>query len=168
MAIVGECGYWPYTSGRSVRLYTNGCVVNSGTGLMGPCTGMCDGGTDFKDMMNIVIGVLSRIQQQAEMKIKKAEEKGAKVQDRIESVNIENLDDLMTATILPKLNEEWEHPQYEATKYLAALFEYWLHKGMFPDKRPIVQIVVKFNIALRNYKSIYEVMLSHHAHNNQR
>ena len=23
---------------RSVRLYTDGCVVNSGTGLMGPCS----------------------------------------------------------------------------------------------------------------------------------
>ena len=31
------CGYWPYTLGRSVRLYTDGCVVDSGTGLMGPC-----------------------------------------------------------------------------------------------------------------------------------
>ena len=38
MAIIGNCGYWPYTSGRSVRLYTNGCVVDSGMGLMGPCT----------------------------------------------------------------------------------------------------------------------------------
>ena len=37
MAIIGDCGYWPYTSGRSVRLYTDGCVVDSGTGLMGPC-----------------------------------------------------------------------------------------------------------------------------------
>ena len=40
--------------------------------------GMCDGGTDFKDMMNVVIGLPSRIQQQAETKIKEAEEKGAK------------------------------------------------------------------------------------------
>ena len=39
MAIIGDCGYWPYTSVRSVRLYTNGCVVNSGTGLIGLCTG---------------------------------------------------------------------------------------------------------------------------------
>ena len=38
MAIIGDCGYWPYTSGRSVRLYTNGCVVDSSTGLMGPCS----------------------------------------------------------------------------------------------------------------------------------
>ena len=37
MAIIGDCGYWPYTSSRSVRLYTDGCVVDSGTGLMGPC-----------------------------------------------------------------------------------------------------------------------------------
>ena len=37
MAVIGDCGYWPCTSGRSVRLYTHECVVNSGTGLMGPC-----------------------------------------------------------------------------------------------------------------------------------
>ena len=37
LAIIGNCGYWPYTSGRSVRLYTDGCVVDSSTGLMGPC-----------------------------------------------------------------------------------------------------------------------------------
>ena len=33
LAIIGDCGYWPYTLGRSVRLYTNGCVVDSGMGL---------------------------------------------------------------------------------------------------------------------------------------
>ena len=49
---------------------------------------MCDGGTDFKDMMNVVVGLPSRIQQQAEMKIKEAEEKKAGVHDKIESVNI--------------------------------------------------------------------------------
>ena len=45
--------------------------------------GMCDGRMDFKDMMNVVVGLPSMIQQQAETKIKEAEEKGAKVQDRI-------------------------------------------------------------------------------------
>ena len=55
----------------------------------------------------------------------------------------------MTATILPKFEEEWEHLQYEATKYLAALFEYWLCKSMFPDKKPnIHQIVVKFKYSI--------------------
>ena len=111
--------------------------------------GMCDGGTDFKDMMSVVVGLPSRIQQQAEMKIKEAEEKGAGVHNKIELVNIKNLDKLMTATILPKFDEEWEHPQYEATKYLAALFEYWLRKGMFPDKKPNVhQIAVKFKCSI--------------------
>ena len=38
MAIIGDCGYWPYTLGRSVRLYTDECVVDGGTGLMGPCS----------------------------------------------------------------------------------------------------------------------------------
>ena len=64
--------------------------------------GMCNGETDFKDMMSIVVGLPSRIQQQAETKIKEAEEKGAGVHDKIESVNIKNLDELMMATILPK------------------------------------------------------------------
>ena len=100
-------------------------------------------------MMNVIIGLPSRIQQQVETKIKEAEEKGAKVHDKIESVNIRNLDELMTATILPKFDEEWEHLQYEAMKYLAALFECWLHKGMFPDERPNVhQIAVKFKCSI--------------------
>ena len=38
LAIIGDRDYWSYPSGRSVRLYTNGCVVDSGTGLMGPCS----------------------------------------------------------------------------------------------------------------------------------
>ena len=37
MAIIGDCDYWSYPSGRFVRLYTDGCVVDSRTGLMGPC-----------------------------------------------------------------------------------------------------------------------------------
>ena len=37
LAIIGNCGYWLYTSGRSLRLYTDGCVVDSGMGLMGLC-----------------------------------------------------------------------------------------------------------------------------------
>ena len=40
MAIIGDYGYWPYTLGRSVRLYTDGCVVDSCTGLMAPCIPM--------------------------------------------------------------------------------------------------------------------------------
>ena len=40
MAIIGDRDYWSYPSGRSVRLYTDGCVVDSGTGLMGPCMEM--------------------------------------------------------------------------------------------------------------------------------
>ena len=106
---------------------------------------MCDGRANFKDMMSVVVGLPSRIQQQAETKIKEAEEKGMGIQYKIESVNMESLDELMMATILPKFDEEWEHPHYEPTKYLAALFEYWLCKGMFPDKKPSVhQIAVKF------------------------
>ena len=128
-------------------------VVKTAVGLA-DLAGMCDGGTDFKDMMNMVIGLLSRIQQQAETKIKEVEEKGVKVHNKIESVNVKNLDELMMATILPKF-DEWEHPQYEAMKYLAALSEYWLCKGMFSDKKPnVYQIAVKFKCSiavLQNY-----------------
>ena len=123
-------------------------VAKTAAGLA-DLAGICDGRTDFKDMMNVVVGLLSRIQQQAETKIKEAEEKGARVHDKIESVNIKNLDKLMMATILPKFDEEWEHPQYEATKYLVALFEYLLCKGMFPDKKPNVhQVAVKFKCSI--------------------
>ena len=123
-------------------------VAKTAAGLA-DLAGMCNGRTDFKDMMNIVIGLPPRIQQQTETKIKEAEEKGAAVHDKIEPVNIKNLDELMMATILLKFDEEWEHPQYEATKYLAALFEYWLCKGMFPDKKPNVhQIAVKFKCSI--------------------
>ena len=111
--------------------------------------GMCYGEADFKEMMSIVVELPSKIQQQAEMKIKEAEEKGMRIHDKIELVNIESLDELMTATILPKFDEKWEHPHHEPTKYLAALFEYWLRKGMFPDKKPNVhQIVVKFKCSI--------------------
>ena len=111
--------------------------------------GMCDGGMDFKDMMNVIVGLPSKIQQQVETKIKEAEEKGAKVHNRKESVSIKNLDDLMMATILPKFKEEWEHPQYEDTKYLAVFFEYWFRKGMFKERRPNVHhIAVKFKCSL--------------------
>ena len=61
----------------------------------------------------------------------------------------------MTATILPKFKEEWEDPQFEATKYLAAIFEFWLQKGMFLERKPNVHnIAVKFRCSqteLQNY-----------------
>ena len=33
LATIGRCYYWSHTSGRSVRLYTGECVVDSSTGL---------------------------------------------------------------------------------------------------------------------------------------
>ena len=55
----------------------------------------------------------------------------------------------MEATVLPRFDEEWEQPQHEPTKYLAALFEYWLHRSMFPSEKPkIHQIVVKFRCSV--------------------
>ena len=86
--------------------------------------GMCDGGKDFKDMMNIVVGLSGLIQQQVEAKIKEAEERKVAIQDRTKIVNIKSLDQLMAATILPKFKEEWENPEFEATKYMAAIFEF--------------------------------------------
>ena len=95
--------------------------------------GMCDDGKDFKDMMNVIVRLPGMIQQQAEAKIKEAEERKVAVQDRMEMVSIKNLDQLMAATVLPKFKEEWMDPEFEATKYMAAIFEFWLRKGMFPE-----------------------------------
>ena len=107
--------------------------------------GMCDGGKDFKDMMNIVVGLPSMIQQLAEAKIKEVKKRKEKVQYRTELVSIKNLDHLTIAMILPKFKEEREDPQFEATKYLAAIFKFWLRKGMFPERKPDVHnIAVKF------------------------
>ena len=111
--------------------------------------GMCDDITDFKNMMNIVVGLPTIIQQQAEVKIRKAKEKVSGVYDGLESFNIENLDQLMEATVLPRFDEEWEQPQHEPTKYLAALFKYWLRRSMFPSEKPkIHQIAVKFRCSV--------------------
>ena len=68
--------------------------------------GMCHSGKDFKDMMNIVVGLSSMIQQQAEAKIKEAEERKTEIQDRTELVSMKNLDQLMIATVLPKFKEQ--------------------------------------------------------------
>ena len=115
---------------------------------------MCDSRADFKKMMSIVVGLPSKIQQQAEMKIREAEETGMGVHNKIESVNIESLDKLMMATILPKFDKRRENTHYEPTKYLEALFEYWLCKGMFPDKKPnIHQIAVKFKCSIMVWQS---------------
>ena len=75
-------------------------------------------------MMNIVVRLPGMIQQQVEAKIKEAEERKGAIQDRTEIVNIKNLDQLMAATILPKFKEEWEDPEFEATKYLAVIFKF--------------------------------------------
>ena len=111
--------------------------------------GMCDDTTDFKSMMNIVVGLPTIIQQQAEMKIREAKEKVSGVYKQSECFNIENLDQLMEATVLPRFDEEWEQPQHEPTKYLAALFVYWLRRSMFPSEKPkIHQIAVKFRCSV--------------------
>ena len=55
----------------------------------------------------------------------------------------------MEVTVLPRFDEELEQPQHEPTKYLAALFEYWLCRSMFPSEKPkIHQIVVKFRCSV--------------------
>ena len=111
--------------------------------------GMCDDTTNFKSMMNIVVGLPTIIQQKAEIKIREAKEKVSGVYDRSESFNIKNLDHLMETTVLPRFDEEWEQPQHEPTKYLAVLFEYWLRRSMFPsEKLKIHQIAVKFRCSV--------------------
>ena len=111
--------------------------------------GMCDDRTNFKNMMNVVVGLPTIIQQQAEMKIREAKEKLSGVYDKAESFNIKDLDQLIEATVLPRFDEEWEQPQYEPTEYLAVLFKYWLHRSMFPNEKPkIHQIAVKFRCSV--------------------
>ena len=92
-------------------------------------------------MINIVVGLPSMIQQQTEVKIKEAEERKVAIQDRTEIVSIKNLNQLMVATILPKFKEEWEDPQFEATKYLAAIFNFWLRNGMFLEQKPNIHSI---------------------------
>ena len=58
--------------------------------------------------MNIVVGLPAIIQQQAEMKIREAKEKVSGIYDEAESFNIEDLDQLMEVTVLPRFDEEWE------------------------------------------------------------
>ena len=92
-------------------------AVRTAAGLA-DLAGMCDDGQDFKDMMNVVVGLPSMIQQQAEVKIKEAKERKEEIQDRTEPVSMKNLDQLMIATILPKFKQEWEDLQFEATSQL--------------------------------------------------
>ena len=94
--------------------------------------GLCDSGKDFKAMMNIVVGLPGMIQQEAEAKVKEAEERKLTMQVRTEMVSFKNLDQLMAATVLAKFKEDWENPEFEPTKYMVAIFEYWFRKGMFP------------------------------------
>ena len=79
--------------------------------------GMCDDRTDFKNMINIVVGLPSIIQQQAEMKIREVKEERSGIYNEAESFNIENLDELMEATVLPRFDKEWEQLQHDPTKY---------------------------------------------------
>ena len=102
-----------------------------------------------------MVSLPSMIQQQAEAKMKEAEKRKAQVQERTELITIKNLDHLMTAMILLKFKEEWEDPEFEATKYLAVIFEFWLRKGIFLQRKPAVHdITVKLRCShteLRKY-----------------
>ena len=107
--------------------------------------GMCDDRNDFKEIMKVVVGLPSLIQQQAEAKVKEAEEQMEKLDNRMEPLTKNNVEQLMIATGLPKFKEDWESPEFEVTKYLAAIFEFWLRKSMFLGKKPnIHNITVKF------------------------
>ena len=57
-------------------------------------------------MMNIVVGLPAVIQQQAEMKIREEKEKMSGIYDEAEFFDIENLDQLMEVTVLPRFDEE--------------------------------------------------------------
>ena len=97
--IMQKCAEIPQTAAKTYEF------TSKTAARLADLAGMCDGRADFKDMMSILVGLPSKIQQQAEMKIREAEEKGMGVHDKIELVNIKSLDELMTATILPKFDE---------------------------------------------------------------
>ena len=106
--------------------------------------GMCNIRDDFKEMMKVVVCLTSLIQQ-AEAKIKEVEKQKKEVQNRMEPMVMKSMDELMIVTILLRYKEEWEDPQFDATKYLTAIFEVSLRKSMLPGRRPnIYRIVVKF------------------------
>ena len=79
------------------------------------------------------MGLSSLIQQQAEAKVKEAEEKVEDLCKRTEPLSTQSVKQLMIATSLPEFNEDLESPEFELTNYLAAVFEFWLQKSMFPS-----------------------------------
>ena len=97
--------------------------------------GMCEDRTEFGEMMKVVVGLPSLIQQQAEAKVNKAEKKTDELPLRTESVSTQSIQQLMVVTGLPEFNQEWESPEFESTRYLVAIFEFWLRKSMFPKKK---------------------------------
>ena len=106
---------------------------------------MCNDRDYFKEMMKVVVGLPSLIRQQVETKIKEVEEQKEEVQNRTELMAMKIVDQLMITSILLRFKEDWENPQFEVTKYLTAIFEFWLRKRMFPGKRPdIHNMAVKF------------------------
>ena len=74
----------------------------------------------------------------------------------------------MIATILPKIKQEWDDLQFEATKYLAAIFEFWLRKGMFPERKlDVHSIAAKFKCS---HTQLQKYLWQYHKpprHNNQ-
>ena len=77
-----------------------------------------------------------------EAKINKEVEKQKKeVQNRTEPMVMKSMDQLMIVTILLRFKEEWEDPQFDATKYLTAIFEVSLRENMLPGKRPNIHSI---------------------------
>ena len=111
--------------------------------------GMCEDRSEFTTMRKAVIGLPALIQQEAEAKIAEAERKTSKLQEQKESESMGSIEQLMIATGLPTFNEEWNRPEHESMRYLAAIFELWMRKGMFPVKRPnIHNITIKCRCSL--------------------
>ena len=67
--------------------------------------GMCEDRKYFKEMMKVVVGLPSLIQQQAEVKIKEAEEKTEELHNRTEPLSTQSVEQMMIATGLLEFNK---------------------------------------------------------------
>ena len=66
LATIGRCYYWSHTSGRSVRLYTGECVIDSSTGLWdrAAVSGMKTLYSDQMYQTTLLISLLARVRRQ--------------------------------------------------------------------------------------------------------
>ena len=66
-----------------------------------------------------------------------------------ETETVDNIEQFMITMGLPVFHDEWERPEHEPTRYLAAIFKFWIRKKMFPERKPnIHDLAVKYRCSL--------------------